>query len=197
MKNKKTEVIIYVLTFIFMTIGTTFAYFSASAQSDTDAINSNAAKLNVKLSVLPLYTDNVIIPMNNSDIITAYNQECVDNLGNGACYAYTINVENGGAESDYTGKIKFNLNNITNLNYLLLDEEGNKYQDITEIVSDTDQTLGNSFFLGNEESKTFTLLVWLPNLDYPQEDLDADGSFGASVTYTSGNNGRVTAIFSN
>ena len=68
--------------------------------------------------------------------------------------------------------------------------------EITEIVSDTDQSLGSEFSLAADEDKEFILLVWLPNYNYAQEDNDASGTFSASVTYSSGPNGRVTAVFS-
>ena len=196
MKVNKFLSVISILTIVVMLIGATFAYFSVSTASNEGAIAAEAAYFDIKLAVEPLYTGKSLIPTNDSDIDIAFNNECVDKYNNGACSAYTITVKNDGQEGDYIGNIEFNLVGITNLMYRLLDENGNVYVNDTLIESDTIQSLGNQFMMTNGDEKTFTLVIWLSNKQYIQDDDDANGSFSASVTYTSSVGSLVTASFS-
>lgn len=194
MKKNRFLITIYVFTFIFAVIGTTFAYFSTSITSDEDA-SLTASNLGINLSVLPLYIPTSIIPTNNSDIRIAYENECLDIYEKGACYSYTISIENIGNTEEYIGTINFTLNDITNLNYIVLDENGNEYKDTTKILTNEDQSLGNSFILNENESKNFKIIIWLPNLDEVQDDYDSNGNFSASVTYTSSSGSKITGTF--
>jgi hypothetical protein len=195
MKPNKFMTIISVLTLFIVLVGATFAYFSVSVSSNEDAIAGEAAVISISLDVQPLYTGRPLIPTNDSDIDTAYANSCVDIHNNGACGAYTITVTNAGQATNYTGTIKFNLTDITNFKYRLLDENDNVYQDTTTVITGTDQSLGNSFVLATNEAKTFTLIVWLPNMSYEQDASDANGHFSADVTYTTSAGSRVTGMF--
>ena len=198
MKANRFMSVISIVTLIVIMLGSTFAWFAVNTSSDTGAVSVEAAELGIKLDILPLYAGNPLIPTNDSDIDKALENECVDIYGNGACSAYTIKVKNNGKEAEYVGNIKFKLEDILHFKYRVLDSQGNLYQVNTEVDVDTidGQSLGNKFTLAQGEEKTFTLIMWLPNENYDQSDDDAEGRFGASVTYESSAGGKVTGSFS-
>jgi len=76
---------------------------------------------------------------------------------------------------------------------MVLDENGNIYQDKTNIPDGNtiNLPLGQHFIIedGTEEkpaSKKFTLVIWLSNIeDEDQSSYDAGGTFEAKVKYTS------------
>ena len=196
MDKKKSERILIITSFIsivILLIGATFSYFSASTSSDKDALKVKADKVELGLSISTLYNEHKLIPTNDSDILTAYNQKCVDNNGYGACSAYELTVSNFYKEQDVIGTIDFDIDHINNLSYMLLDEDGNVYLPKTSIGSTSVKglPLGSSFTIkdgtsDNPTVKKFILIVWLTNLDdTKQDDFDANGSFSANVIYHS------------
>ena len=196
MKPNKFMMTISILTLFVILAGATFAYFSVSVSSEEGSVGGEAAVINIRLDILPLYTGKALIPTNDSDIDKAYASSCVDKTGNGACSAYTIKVRNDGQDAEYIGNINFDLTDITNLKYRLLDSSGNVYQDTVTIDSGQEQPLGNKFTVASGTEKTFTLIVWLPNVDRDQSGEDANGSYSATVTYTSSSGSKVTGMFS-
>lgn len=196
MKNNKFMVIISILLIIVMLIGATFSFFAISTGSSNNAVDMTAANFGASVEITALYNDKTLIPMNDSDVMIGYTNHCVDQYGYGACQAYNIHIINTGDEFGYAGTIKFNVTGIENLKYLVLDEDNNKYVSDTAIVSGEDQTLGDSFVLGNGESKDFVLVIWLSNLMGPQDAQDAGGSFNAAVSYESTYGSRITGTFS-
>lgn len=196
MKPNKFMLIISILTMLVILIGSTFAYFAISASSTEGAVATEAAVINIKLDVLPLYTGNGLIPTNDTDINIAYQNQCVDKYGSGACSAYTIKVGNDGQDTEFVGTINFTLEDITNFKYLVLDNNDNVYQSAVVVDAGNEQSLGNKFSLASGTERTFTLIMWLPNFNYDQSDDDANGHFSATVTYTSAFGSRVTGTFS-
>lgn len=196
MKHNKFLSAVYVLTFFCVLIGSTFAYFTTSSQSNSGAIASKSARVGINLLVEPLYADKPLIPMNNKDVMKAYAQNCIDDNDNGACRTYTITLKNIGEALDYKGTVNFSLNNIKNLNYLILDENDDVYVDIQKIEAGTEQSLGPTIDLNENESKVFKLIIWVPNFDYIQDDFDSNGSFNAKITYKSSNNNQISGSIS-
>ena len=203
MKQNKINVFLLVTsilsTFILL-IGATFSYFSTRNMSKMNALSVEAGKVRLGLGVSPLYTGYKLIPTNDSDIMTAYNQQCLDDYGYGACLAYEFEVYNFNLKQDVIGKIDFNVEGIENLSYMVLDENDDVYVDVTHIsVSNSSGlSLGNPFTLekGNssgDTSKKFTLLIWLTDNNQVQDETDADKSFSADVTYRTSVGGRLTA----
>ena len=196
MKHSKFIAIIWSLTFIFIAVGATFAYFAVNEKSKDGAVAAWSSKININLKILPLYYGKALIPTDDDDILMAYEDYyCVDSFGNGACQAYDIIVENFGIDLEYEGSIKFTLNDIQNFKYMILDEDGNIYVDKTEVVNDMEQTLGDSFSLGNGEFRNFKLIVWLPNMNYSQEN-DSFGHFNAAIKYFSSNGSTISGHLS-
>lgn len=186
--KKKILLTIYLFSIIFMLIGFTFSYFTAQTRSSNNALSIKSGKLKLSLNVSPKYTDYKLIPTDDEDIMKAYNQKCLDDAGSGACLAYDIVVTNDSVTQDVVGKISFTLDHIENLKYLVLDENGNIYQEITSITDDNVMPLGEHFIIEKKEEpakqRKFVLVIWLSNLNQSQ-DYEKGGTFKASVNYNS------------
>ena len=203
MKQNKINVFLLVTsilsTFILL-IGATFSYFSTRNMSKMNALSVEAGKVRLGLGVSPLYTGYKLIPTNDSDIMTAYNQKCLDDYGYGACLAYEFEVYNFNLKQDVIGKIDFNVEGIENLSYIVLDENDTIYLDKTSVGNGItkDLPLGEHFILEdatelNSKSKKFKLIIWLTNLEQDQNETDAGGQFSATITFSSVYGGKLTA----
>lgn len=201
MKNDKIKIFVTITSFlsiIILLIGTTFSYFTISAKSEANALSVTAADVRVNLAVSELYPSLSLIPLKDELINKAYNKECVDDLGRGACLAYTLELVNYSKEQNILGIIDFTINKMENLSYMVLDDKGNTYLDVTHIDSknSTSLSFGDAFKLGdgtvNATSKKFILLVWLTDTNAPQNETDAAGDFKAKVTFSSVTGGKLT-----
>ena len=197
MKKNKGLLVLPVLSILVLALGATFSYFQVAAMSEEDSVSLQAAQLGLGLDIDPLYTGKDLIPMDDADVMKGYQHACVDDNQFGACQAYEITIENEGGTTTYTGSINFTISDILHLKYMLLDENDDVYLAGTSIVSGTDQTLGNSFTLAENSSKTFKLIIWLTNFEYDQNNEDGGGSFSAAITYSSSAGSTVTGSFSN
>lgn len=200
-KNKINRFLLVtsILSVIVLLIGATFSYFTMKTGSDTDALSVTASKIDLGLSISSVYTEHKLIPTDDSDIMTAYRQSCVDDFGFGACLAYQLELTNFSISQDIIGTIDFTVNNIENLSYMVLDENNNVYQDKVSINSSglVNLPLGSNFILEdgseNSTSKKFILIIWLTNLpDTNQDEFDANGNFSATVDYRSIYGGKIT-----
>lgn len=184
-----------VLSILILAIGGTFSFFSVSNKSKYDAIKVSADKIELALSVSPIYTEHKLIPTNDKDVLdmTAYKNECIDDKGYGACLAYEIEVSNFYKEQDLIGTIDFEVEDIENLSYIILDENEKVYLEKKSVTNGKTESmpLGENFVLGdatetNPTTKKFILIIWLTNIeDQDQNDADAGGKFSASVTFES------------
>ena len=196
MKKSNVFSIIWSLAFVFMVIGATFSYFSSQNSSASGAVAAGSSHVGIDLLVTPLFTSKPLIPMDDTDIWKAYDNDCVDINDYGACQAYNVDVVNNGGDSDYSGTINFSIGDITNLNYMVLDEDDNVYVAKTRINADTDLTMGNSFTLLDGETKNFKLLIWLSNYSRDQNDEDAGGTYSASMTFQSAGGYKISGVIS-
>ncbi len=194
MEEKKLKVFLIVTSFlstIILLMGATFSYFSLNNKSDDNALAVSALDIRINLGLSELYTGHYLIPLKDELINKAYERECVDDLGRGACLAYTLELFNYSDEHEMVGTIDFAITGIKNLSYMVLDEHNNTYLDVTHIdsSSSTNLSLGDNFILqdGNVEAtrKKFILLIWLTDTNDIQNESDSLGYFNATVTFTS------------
>lgn len=189
-----------VFSLMILAIGTTFSFFTVSQRSKYDAVIVEADKISLSLNLSPLYTGKSLIPTNDEDIMTAYNQECIDDNGKGACLAYEIKISNFNKGQDIVGKINFDVTDIEHLSYMVLDANDNSiYLNKTSIKNGVTEgmSLGPHFILTNgtellPTTRNFIILIWLTNLDRDQTPEDAGGTFTASVTYESVYGSKMT-----
>lgn len=182
---------IYIFSFIIMLFGVAFSYFTARTRSDNNAVATKSGKLTLTLEVVAKFPTGKLAPMNDTDVMQAFHNQCIDSNGRTACAAYEITVSNETAKQDVAGTVDFSINHIENLNYLVLDEQDNVYQNITKINKSTKNlSLGRNFILdsalesGIPTKRKFTLIIWLSNKNYNQLE-DANGTYEASITYNS------------
>ena len=181
-KQNKVNIFLLITTIfstLILLIGATFSYFSTKNMSKMNALAVEAGKVKLGLSVSALSTGHKLIPTNDSDIMTAYKQNCIDDYGNGACSLYEFEVYNFNKSQDVIGKIYLNKTSVPN-------------------GETKDLPLGEHFLLGeatelSSTSRKFKLIIWLTNLEEDQNKIDAGGSFSAVITFSSVTGGRLTA----
>lgn len=201
MSNSKVNVFL-LITSVFSTltlvVGITFSYFSINNMSELNALAVEAGKISLGLGVTEKYTGHTLIPLNDKDIDKAYEQRCLDYYNRGACLAYTLTLSNYNVAQEVETLIDFNLNEVENLSYMVLDSDGNRIKDVTHIDSKNPNnlTLMDPFVIEDgtiaPEIKEYTLLIWLTNLDRSQNDEDGGGSFSAIVTFKTTYGSRLT-----
>lgn len=184
-----------VLSILVLLIGGTFSFFTVSNKSKYDAVKVEADKIQLALSINPIYIEHKLIPTNDEDVLdmTAYNNKCVDIRGMGACVAYDIEITNFNGDQDLIGTIDFDVTGIDNLSYIVLDENKQIYLEKKSVKNGITENLPlGEHFLLNDATETkptkrnFTLIIWLTNLkEEDQTDFDAGGLFKASVSYES------------
>lgn len=203
MSNNKVNIFL-LMTSVFSTlalvVGITFSYFNMNNMSKLNALAVEAGKISLGLGVTERYTGHVLIPLNDEDIDKAYQNKCLDSYGWGACLAYNLTLSNYHETQEVEALIDFELNDVENLSYMVIDSNGNRIKDITHIDSANPSSLllMDSFVIADgtvvPEVKEFTLLIWLTNIkEEIQDEDDAGGSFTATVTFKTTYGGRLTA----
>lgn len=200
-KNKINKFLLgtSILSTLILLIGATFSYFTASTMSKMNAVAVEAGQISIGLGVSPIYSGHYLIPLKDEYIGKAYDNKCVDDLDRGACLAFGLEVFNFSKPTLVEGVIDFYINGIDNLSYMVLDEDGNTYLDVTHVSSSSPNklSLGDEFRLEDatnvsRTSKKFILLIWLTDNGEIQDETDAGGSFHADVTFSSTYGGRLT-----
>lgn len=202
MKNRvKFYYLLFVIgIFSLTTVGATYAYWSNDARGN-DVMSATSNKYSIGMSINPIYNGFSFIPMNNSDVLKAVENECRDKYNRGACSLYYIDVYGYNEELEtISGTINF-FTGIKNLNYVILkpkvddgecvsiniddnDDEFCLYDDYTSVNSYVEQELIDSYSVVDVDKVRFILVIWLENQDISQNENDI-GSFSASVTISS------------
>ena len=141
--------IVSVATLIVAIIGATFAYFSASTQSNEGDVGAQAYEYNLSLSVSPVYPEGIapaLIPMNadakikleegasyegtnDTNLLYALNEatnKCVDDHGLQVCALYKVTIKNQAVNAvTLTGQL------ITNTNDAAEGEGRTGFQNLT------------------------------------------------------------------
>lgn len=214
-KAKVFYTIIIILTFIVLSIGSTYAYFTATIATEDDFMETGSAQYSLKLSVMPKYPDPelgpyTLIPMKNelSELgYVGYNEvPCIDKNNAVVCYAYEIIVSEYSQELEYlSGSINIKTSNIANLSYRLYDEndiplaigedEDGDLIYYDTIISEEEMTLGDSFYVKEQDQLVLTLMIWLSDTGEEQNETDI-GTFNGNVTFYAGKGGQITGKIS-
>lgn len=186
--------IVSILTLIVMGIGTTFAYFSASVNGKFENVSVSSVEIILNLTIAPLYNGKPILPTNDEDIEKAFDNKCVDSKGSGACIAYTIELENSGFEQEGIATFFATSDSITNLKYIILDNE-NDYAILkgpTNAMEVDTELAGVPIKLEAEgDKKLLTIVIWLSNLNEPQDE-EQGASFTGQVSFQSTMGAKIT-----
>lgn len=205
-KNSIFSLIISILSLVFMTLGTTFAFFTSFIKSDNDAVEVKSANYKLSADITPLYNSKKIIPTNDTDIMKAFKQKCIDSKEFGACYAYNIKITTEGDPQDVIGYLSFNAEELPNLKYMILDsdnlDENNDYLVYKEesYANSENKEIGDVIHLENGKTRNLILIVWLSNLNVPQNEEIAKsftGHFTVNSTLGTKITGSLTASVNN
>lgn len=119
--------VIGVATLVVTIIGATFAFFSASAGSNENAISTGAAIVSLKLDEDRTGIKNNLIPMDETNskfasVVGAGSSNCKDDNGNNICSVYQFTLTNPAtntaAQTVYP-TITAQTNEFTNLHYII------------------------------------------------------------------------------
>jgi len=198
-KNVKVNFvgIVSVLTFVVMGIGSTFAFFTASMLGKADEyISVSSIEVVMNLKVAPLYNGKAILPTNDEDIEKAYQNKCVDLVGSGACIAYEVTLENMGYQQEGIAIFTANSETLVNLKYMLV-TDGEDYEILKgptpAIGASTNDQLegGVPIKLGQDEDKKIIIVIWLSNLEGPQDE-EQGGYFEGQLSFTATSGAKIT-----
>jgi len=204
-------VVLAVVVLSITTIGATYAYWTASTHSPSNAIHAESTIYSISMNITPIYSDFSIIPMNDTDALKALNNKCKDKYDRGACSAYEIYVYDYNEGLEFiSGLMDITTNNMQNLSYMMFrvsdiyEEDkcvivnGENYctvKDATPMGDGVGLSLGDAYSVTGMTSTKFILLIWLSNLNQSQNDIDV-GSFNAIVTMQAGNGGQIKGSIS-
>lgn len=187
MNNSKTNLyygILAVLILIVIIIGSTLAYFSYRTSSKNDVVNIKSGSSGVMVSVTQTSMSGELLPLEDDDILKAYRNKCLDKNNNLACNSYLITMQNLDGVSYLTGNIEFiKSNNLVNLYYMVLDSNDNVYIPMTMVDDNKAFTMGDNIRLKSRGSDTYTLIIWLRNIDENQNS-EMNGKYVGELSYS-------------
>lgn len=202
-KAKSWYVVLIIFILIICLIGSTYAYLTSTANGGND-VGTSSTNYSVSMNITPVYGDFSMIPMDDTDVLKAINNECKDKYNRGACNLYNVNVYGYDSSiSSFSGTMKVTTNNIENLSYMVFEEtnevkenecviiEEKNYcisKEVTHVVDDNDTSIGEDYNVLGLESKKLLLVFWLSNLNASQNNTDI-GDYNASVTISLGKDG--------
>lgn len=197
--------IIAMLTLVVAIVGATFAYFSLQA-SDENTIKGNAAQAGLSLEVRKVSVDasGDLVPLDETLLEKAIkgdsatgSQMCVDKNGNTVCQVYEIKVTNeGSAATAVNGSLTLSAETITNLKWQIMTDQSTPVTDTGQFKTTDDTELAkNDTVEANPGTKTYYIMIWIDEIESPQNDSDT-GAFTGVVSFTSADGSGVTGTFS-
>lgn len=211
MRFKSLYLVLFVVTVFILGTGSTYAYWSATTSSSSESVKTQSTIYSINMELSPVYNDFSFIPMNDQDAVKALKNGCKDKYGRGACAAYKMRVFGYSDTLSYiSGYMDITTNNMVNLSYMVYRESASYDENNCVSVDDKNYcvalgashmddgvglTLGDKYDVYGVDSVEFILLIWLTNLEVPQNDFDI-GSFNAVVTMQAGNGGQIKGTIS-
>ncbi len=197
--------IIAMLTLVVAIVGATFAYFSLQA-SDENTIKGNAAQAGLSLEVRKVSVDasGDLVPLDETLLEKAIkgdsatgSQMCVDKNGNTVCQVYEIKVTNEGtAATAVNGSLTLSAETITNLKWQIMTDQSTPVTDTGQFKTTDDTEIAkNDTVEANPGTKTYYIMIWIDEIESPQNDSDT-GAFTGVVSFTSADGSGVTGTFS-
>ena len=202
-KFKGIYAVFLVLIITICTIGSTYAYLTATVIGDND-VSTSSSSYSVSMRITSIYADFSMIPMDDGDVLKAVSNGCRDKYNRGACSLYNVNIYGYDTNLDaISGSLNVNVYNISNLSFMALEESNSFYvgscvtidsknycisNDVTHVIPNANMSFGDNYSVFGTDSKNIILVFWLTNLDMSQNSTDV-GSFNASVSVFLGKNG--------
>ncbi len=209
MENKNGQGIFYgvigVATLIVAIIGATFAYFSATGNTNASTISGTTGSgggLSLVVTDETTSATGRLVPQLTSALGTAVAASCVDGNSNTVCKVYSIVVSNVGTSAvATTGTLDLEAGTAnTHMHWALLDGSatavptgGVTAKAAGSAVSIDNPTLDAAG--GANASKTYYVVVWLEETNNAQDSTDANQAFTGTVTFEGAGSGHVTSTF--
>lgn len=217
---KKLDKIMYIYIFgivvlLLLIVGTTFAFFTAIAESGPGKITGSTATMGLNLSVFPKSDgiNNPLVPQETSSIADAVigteNGSCVDDNNNTVCQVYEIVIENTGDTSiSLNGTISFVAPTVEDLKWGLgtsatsgfsssntyakteTDLIGPGVNDLQSISLEASDNVSGS---GDDTAK-FYIVVYIEERSINQSSTNY-GDFTGTVTFNAASGNGVSATF--
>lgn len=194
-KKKKLifALIVTIATVILFTVGSTFAYFSATMNSEENAVSVGAAVFKVDLLDDTSLIKGQLIPSaekyvdiastrvdENGDFLKPYEKDgktitegtaCIDDNLNEICSIYTFTIQNPMTDMELPLYVTLNpaINTFTNLYFKVLDKDKNVVIDATHLIDDRPYKLdGSGQKVYEEGSKMSPVVLSNINITLPK-----------------------------
>jgi len=208
-KKKKKQLftlIIFIATIILITVGSTFAYFSATVSSEENVVSMTAAEFKVEMTddtsliktgIIPSaekYVDAATIQRldENGDFIKPYEENgetitedtaCIDDNMYEICSIYTFTIINPMTTTDLPVYVTLNptINSFSNLYFKVVDEKKNVVMEATHIKDDRSFTYDEA---GNKVYETGARIspIALSGIDITLPKATKDESTGTVIS---------------
>ena len=192
--KKITFAVVAVLVLMLAVTSSTYAWFAVNA-TNNNVITGTASNASLELTVTknaPTKTNTgVMVPQLETYLGTAMNSSngCVDSNNNIVCQVYTITVKNtSNATVTLDGTITFgNSSTLPNLKWRKTTNATTLGSYTTNAANvSTAQTLDTAKQLARNATETYTIVVWINEINSAQSDT---GTYTATIAFT-GSDGR-------
>ena len=187
---------------IIVTTGTSFAYFTTSVEGQ-GTITGTIMDFDVDLKVETIYEANQLIPLDDSLISTAVNNECVDSKGYQVCSLFKITLTNNGEPILLNGHITSTDETTYTTDHLKGQLFNEGLTSSISTVTTLTNTEGKQYFKIDDtnlySTKVITtniiyLAVWLKEIDgYQNADYDKD--YIGKIAFESIDGQEISATF--
>lgn len=208
-KRKVIYTITLVILLIAVVVGATYAYFSATAKSDSD-IKGNTLDVNLGLSakkisatgsksenLIPIYDGSISGYASQLETAAQSKYNCVDKYNYTVCQIYEVTISNSGTNDiNVNTTLTFNKNNVNNLKWALMSDANTVVSGNTHtITNNTPDTIAtNTMIKGKSSDTKLYFMVYINNTGKDQTEQDKDG-FSGVITVSATTGEKITATF--
>ena len=210
--NKTLSITLFVFGIIFLAIGSTFAYFTASITSNINNLSGGTLDFDASISIETIKNDE-LIPLDDGLVDDTLNSThvCTDKRGYGLCSLYHFTLVNNSIPQVMTGYLQTVSTTYTtsNLKYQLFTYSNGTYTAVSDmktvpITADctSNFTMNNSNISVTLNDGTTTaysvdyyLAIWLSDPGSNQL-VDSNKTYSGSIVFVSANGNSISANFS-
>jgi len=190
---KKVYIFMIVVAILITTLSISVSYFISISRGKSN-VEAESAKLGLDLKLERLTSNKTIglLPVDDNALQTAMdgnnNEACVDEGGKGRCQVYKVTVTNtGNVTATLSSSISLYATGedsvFTNLKWAELTSPTDATP-FGKIHTMSDEQWKTYFVMGPKSTSNFYIMIWISNLDVPQNDMD-DGNFAGTIKFNS------------
>ena len=204
--NKKLESSIFIVIGIIVItlLGTSFAYFFATANNSGNTITGRTHDFGASISSTTIYRATNLVPLQNNLVTTAISKEtnkCIDKNSRDVCSLYSITLSNSGDVINLNPYITTTSSTYTT-NNLKCQLYNTNFEAVSDAITPSNTANNSVYFTSNNNniiinlsstSQTYYLVVWLSDTSSSQS-ADYSKAYSGTLTFASGN-GQVYVDF--